>query len=1017
MAWKRTIETPLIKRYVVGGFVSLCVLIFLSVIGVSGKLDSFLRDYEFRILAAVNPRTLQNDIEIIGIDDVALEEYKKPFALWHKEIGALLKNLSTMGPRLVAIDVVLPAYSVENYLPGYDRAIMEGLVALRNAQIPVVMAASFQLGGEVSPIYAPFISLAGGADSVGTDLLPLDDDYVIRRHTENLNPGSKDSTIPTLVGQIARKLGLKYHPGLIDYTISTAPGYTPIKSILNAGTVPRLEGGRSIFEGKVVLIGSVLPEVDQHLTPRPLLQTGGGTYSPGVYVHGQAVRSLLGGGLIQPIDVLSQWWLVVVLVIVTGAISLISAKTCWAFCAVAIPTLVIVDIALLKSGYALGAGLPVMAVLIASSMGSVARWRHNKHLALIESIKSRSKSVFIRNISHDIRTPLTALLGSVEMLSRMKGRAMTDKYLGVLKRSAHNILEQIDNLLDVDRFDVAASTDIGPSEHFSIIAITASLCDQLSHYAGIKGVVIESYISLDVPSTLIGHPKAMRRVLMNLVGNAIKYSDKGRIRIRVEKEDDAQILISIKDDGQGIADTDIPRAFNEYLRLSSSKGRESGFGLGTSISRDLVESMGGTIRVASKLNRGSTFYVYLPLVADQDKSTPLDIEASVPEDLMTPELADAMTAMGVALRTHGDDKDTIKLQKRCDVVCGITSDALERHIKLAGPSDGKDRWVLNQWMNGKGAVITPDALVAHLATLLRAFQDDISILIPTASSATAMPGEGMILVVDDSLPNLELMGSVIQDEGYTVIRCTQANEALAAVRSGGINLALIDYRLPDMTGLDLAAAIRASGNSLRDIPLVLVSADVLPEFEEAKKDGIITASYTKPLMPEMITRIVSEFAMHKRSVWKPAKLVREELQSPSDNTVDQFIDVELLTVQAKALGGIHTETIEKFFTDLFRQADAVVVSAGNSELDDEETRRLADGLHKLGGTAGTMGALALMKSCKNLRNELMSRGRSGLDQYMLDLSDVLQKTKQAWIKITTLREKASVNHHAQPKEP
>jgi len=262
-------------------------------------LDRKLLDVQFRFLRAEAPRQVKNDVVIVGIDDETTRLLREPLTLWHPHIGKFLEAVAKSGVAAVGLDIVLPDRSYDAIVPGYDRQLLAGMLIARRTT-PLVLALTVDPSGATRRIHSAFVA-AAGPDATGYALLPVDADGVVRRFDERIEFGG--STVPTLAGQMARRLGRDVVPhGLIDYAAGSAFNYVPLHAVLawhDAGDTRKLEDA---FGGKAVLLGGVFRFEDRLATPVNLLAWDAqAVNAPGVVLHAQALRNLLNDGLIAPV--------------------------------------------------------------------------------------------------------------------------------------------------------------------------------------------------------------------------------------------------------------------------------------------------------------------------------------------------------------------------------------------------------------------------------------------------------------------------------------------------------------------------------------------------------------------------------------------------------------------------------------------------------------------------------------------------------------------------------------------
>jgi class 3 adenylate cyclase/CHASE2 domain-containing sensor protein len=262
----------------------------------SRQLELALLDAQFALLRELGPKPVADNIAIVGIDEATLAAFPEPIALWHHRLAGILDGLTIARPRAVGVDIELPERSYDFVQPGLDAALLQSLHGLRSVA-PLVLARGVDQGGRVKPVFLPFLAVAG-ADGAGLATWPIDQDVTVRRFDERQGEGG--AAVPTLSGVLARRLKAATDPGLIDFALGPRFGYTPAHDVAAwaaAGDEAKL---RATLGNRVVLVGSVLPFKDRHSIPVGLAAWEDASTAPGVLIHAQALRSLLGPGLIGP---------------------------------------------------------------------------------------------------------------------------------------------------------------------------------------------------------------------------------------------------------------------------------------------------------------------------------------------------------------------------------------------------------------------------------------------------------------------------------------------------------------------------------------------------------------------------------------------------------------------------------------------------------------------------------------------------------------------------------------------
>jgi class 3 adenylate cyclase/CHASE2 domain-containing sensor protein len=267
-------------------------------------------DMQMRLLRRIHPRPLANDIAIIGIDEDSYGEFPEPFALWHKHYARMLHALARAKPRAVGVDVVLPERSYDNIVPGSDLALMRGLLDLKRAT-SMVYVQTLSDKKELVPIQPNFRNILA-RDNVGIDQQEIDPDLASRRFAEGYRY-EDGATIPTLAGQILRRLEIPVRPGYIDYSLGAPLDYVPMHAVAKMSDAQL----RQAFENRIVLVGSLIGRTDRWRLPARLLARDPGRAAdstevrlydqPGVLIHSQVVRSHLATGTLQPVPEWLKW--------------------------------------------------------------------------------------------------------------------------------------------------------------------------------------------------------------------------------------------------------------------------------------------------------------------------------------------------------------------------------------------------------------------------------------------------------------------------------------------------------------------------------------------------------------------------------------------------------------------------------------------------------------------------------------------------------------------------------------
>ena len=383
---------------------TLAAVFFLALLGavlagstVLQAVDARILDAQFRFLRTAFPQPVARDVVIVGIDPLAVKRLQEPIALWHRHLGKFFTALAQARAAAIGVDVILPDRSADAILPGYDAALMRGIVAARKDSA-LVLGLTVDTAGVPHQIHKPLLAVAG-AESTGYVIWRADPDGVVRRFSEGLTPDGKP--VPTLSGQMARRLGVQPSPGLVDFWRGEPFSYVPLTNVLDwydNGNVAELE---KHFAGKPVFLGVILPFEDRVPMPVPLwADEPDSRANPGVMVHAQALRSMLGKGLIKP----APMWLIAALAAVPALLWLLSFGAWATFAALAAIALVVVaaSTALLAQGWY----APTAAIVFASAAAVSGRLLYETGLRIRDH--ARLRNAFAGSVSPHVLAEITA---------------------------------------------------------------------------------------------------------------------------------------------------------------------------------------------------------------------------------------------------------------------------------------------------------------------------------------------------------------------------------------------------------------------------------------------------------------------------------------------------------------------------------------------------------------------------------------------------------------------------------
>ena len=608
----------------------------------------------------------------------------------------------------------------------------------------------------------------------------------------------------------------------------------------------------------------------------------------------------------------------------------------------------------------------------------------------------RYTSDFLANMSHEIRTPLNAIIGMCELI--LREHTLSDhvrENCFNIQASGKSLLSIINDVLDFSKIE-SGNMELLNGE-FNIASILNDVINMSEARRQAKDIEILVDVEPDIPRGLIGDEVRIRQVMINLMTNAVKFTEKGSVTLTVThtvQDYGVNLLVSVADTGIGITEENIEKLFTSFRQVDTRKNRSvEGTGLGLAICKRLIRQMGGFISVKSKYGVGSEFFFVIPLrVAD---GRPF-VTVAKPEAIYAAACFGEQEAAAGLKHVFCETNRRLGVRFRCaenmEALRAMSAVEPFTHMFVSSREYLEDSWFFAEAARKMRVFVIQDRIDAltlpegirpiyrpfYVIPAVSAFNNEsivLSLNERRGSDIGFSAPRARILIVDDNAINLKVATGLMQPYGMQIMTAQSGAEAIRMLREQNIDLVFMDHMMAEMDGVEATAAIRSmEGEYYQKLPIIALSANAIYGAREMFLNNGFNDFLAKPLEMPALDRVLRNF-LPKEYMQPPIKMFlgtwgrrRSDRRSESSSVLDVETGVSYM--------GGNTEAYQEILA-LYLQKSEEMIGQLDQLFEQRDAKHYVVVVHALKSSSLSIGAASLSE----LARELEAAGRAdSMDQ-------------------------------------
>ncbi len=548
----------------------------------------------------------------------------------------------------------------------------------------------------------------------------------------------------------------------------------------------------------------------------------------------------------------------------------------------------------------------------------------------------RVKSDFLASMSHEIRTPMHAISGMADMLLLSDQLGPTE-YMQAenIKLASQSLLGLINDILDISKIE-AGKLELY-EERYDFPTLFHDVVSIISVRARERSLAFLTQVDPDIPKEMVGDSGRIRQVLLNLLGNAVKFTDCGSVTLSVQRvylENQLMLRFDVRDTGVGISQEDMRRLFQVFEQLDSTRAyNRQGTGLGLAISRRLVELMHSELKVQSEVGRGSVFSFTIAQQAVND--TPI---ASVPNArekrllICSDQRAFYENAIEMAARLKVKAVRGLPTQASgfTHMLLDLSSEAAYAWIRQPTPPGCQRALLIDPATTLTAYIRMSDRVIfhpLHVMTLSAVFNDTLTERAPSpihqARECLFQTRNVRVLLIDDNAVNLMVAANLLKLYGIQVDQAASGEQGISMLENNAYDIVFLDHIMPGMDGVDTVRAIRAKGGRFAKQVVLMLSANVMPESRKLFMRAGVQDMLAKPIELPKLSQLLSGYLPPEKCVATQSASSQQGFVHARVQQIGQALQPLGLPRTAQMLEGERIEDIDAYLLDLHSAMQAL----------------------------------------------------------------------------------------------